>query len=98
METGEQPVDAIRRELQEEVGLRIESAELAGARSFRRLRQVEILFLCHVPDTQIGQLKPNGSEVLEAQWFSANNFPEGLPSDQEALIRDILLHGAKRPG
>ena len=98
MEAGEQPVDAVKRELQEEVGLQIGSAELAGARSLRHVRQVEILFLCNVPDAQLTVLKPNGSEVLEAQWFSTDSLPAGLPRDQETLLRDILVYGAKRPG
>ena len=41
---GEQPLDALRRELQEEIGLELEDVEVFWARSFARPRQVEILF------------------------------------------------------
>ena len=97
IEAGEQPLDAMKRELQEEVGLIIESAKVAGARSFPNVRQVEILFLCSVSDAQIAVISPNSPEILDAQWFSLDGLPAGLPSDQQTLIKNILLHGAKRP-
>jgi len=93
----EVPLDAMKRELQEEVGLIIESAEVAGAQSFPAVRQVEILFLCSVSDAQIAVMSPTSPEILDAQWFSLDGLPAGLPSDQQTLLKNILLHGAKRP-
>src|ERR1044072_8630240 len=44
LETGEQPIDALRRELREELGLEIQDVEIFTARSFRKVKQVEVLF------------------------------------------------------
>src|SRR5947209_12816960 len=41
IKNGEQPEDAIRRELREETGLELESAEIAFARTLKRAGQVE---------------------------------------------------------
>src|SRR5215208_3392955 len=44
LEAGEQPLDALRRELREEIAMEVEDAEIFAARSFRKPRQVEVLF------------------------------------------------------
>src|SRR5262245_17791774 len=42
IEVDEQPIDAVRRELREEIGLEIDDAVVFAARSFRKPRQVEV--------------------------------------------------------
>ena len=44
LEAGEQPLDALRRELREELDLEVDGVEIFTARSFRKPRQVEVLF------------------------------------------------------
>src|SRR5215210_8583768 len=44
IERGEQPEEAIRRELREEIGLELEQTELAFVRTLKRPSQVEIIF------------------------------------------------------
>ena len=44
LERGEQPIDALRRELREEIGLELEDVEVFAARSFKKPKQVEVLF------------------------------------------------------
>ena len=44
MNVGEQPEDALRRELREEVGLEVEEVKLFTTRAFKSPRQVEIVF------------------------------------------------------
>ena len=46
---GEQPEEAVRREMLEETGLEFESVELAFARTLSHVRQVEIIFRCAMP-------------------------------------------------
>jgi len=78
----EQPLDALRRELEEEIALKIENPQVFWARSFARPRQVEILFIC---ETQAVP-NPQSMEVESAVWFSADDLPTGLPQDQKLLI------------
>jgi ADP-ribose pyrophosphatase YjhB (NUDIX family) len=82
LERGEQPIDALRRELREELGLDIEDVEIFAARSFRKPKQVEVLFRGHAS----GPVQPRTMEVERAEWFSLDALPEGLPRDQRRLI------------
>jgi ADP-ribose pyrophosphatase YjhB (NUDIX family) len=82
LERGEQPIDALRRELREELGLEIEDVEILTARSFRKPKQVEILFR----GRGSGPVTPRTMEVERAEWFSLDALPEGLPRDQRRLI------------
>lgn len=82
LERGEQPIDALRRELREELGLEIEDVEIVTARSFRKPKQVEILFRGHGG----GPVSPRTMEVERAEWFSLDALPEGLPRDQRRLV------------
>jgi mutator protein MutT len=82
LEAGEQPEEALRRELREEVGLEITEVELFTSRTFKKPRQVEILFRCHAN----ANVKPQTIEVERAEWFSTCSLPGGLPQDQRLLI------------
>jgi 8-oxo-dGTP diphosphatase len=82
MEQGEQPIDALRRELREEIGLELDDIELFATRSFSKPKQVEILFRCR-PN---GSFKPQTIEVELAEWFSIDSLPQGLPRDQQLYI------------
>jgi ADP-ribose pyrophosphatase YjhB (NUDIX family) len=78
----EQPEDAVRRELREEIGLEIERAEIAFIRTLQKYRQVEIIFLCHPKSSPV----PSGFEISRAEWFDPDALPEGLSDDQRGLI------------
>jgi mutator protein MutT len=91
LEAGEQPLDALRRELREEIGMEIKDVEVFAARSFRKPRQVEVLFRCHAN----GSPQPRNMEVELAEWFSLNSLPEGLPKDQRLFIERAAGDGAK---
>jgi 8-oxo-dGTP diphosphatase len=82
LEKGEQPVDALRRELREEIGLEVEDVEVFAARSFKKPKQVEVLFRCRAN----GNVKPQTIEVERAEWFSIDSLPEGLPRDQRRYV------------
>ena len=81
LEAGEQPLDALRRELREELGLEVEDVEIFHARSFKKPKQVEVLFRCRAN----APVTPRTMEVERAEWFSLDSIPAGLPRDQRAL-------------
>lgn len=82
LEKGEQPLDALRRELREEIALELEDVEIFAARSFKKPRQVEVLFRCR----SNGAVTPKTIEVERAEWFSTESLPDGLPRDQRRLV------------
>jgi mutator protein MutT len=91
IEAGEQPRDALLRELREETGLELEQIEIFETRTFKRPMQIEIVFRCYAS----GEACPNSMEVDRAVWFPPNSLPEGLPADQKELIKRAVTNGAK---
>jgi 8-oxo-dGTP diphosphatase len=91
LETGEQPLDGLRRELREEIALEVKDVEIFAARSFRKPRQVEVLFRCRAN----GKVQPRTMEVERAEWFSLHALPEGLPKDQRRFVERAASDGAK---
>ena len=82
LDKGEQPIDALRRELREEIGLEVDDAKVFATRSFKKPQQVEVLFRCHANS----HVKPMNMEVERAEWFALDALPEGLPRDQRVHI------------
>ena len=89
----EQPEEALRRELREEVGLELAGAEIAFVRTLHTTQQIEIIFRAR-PN---GEAQPQSVEVESAAWFSPYALPEGLPEDQRRLIDRVIGGGANRP-
>ena len=82
LEKGEQPIDALRRELREEIGLEVDDVEVFAVRSFKKPKQVEVLFRGRANAT----VKPRTIEVEQAQWFALRSLPGGLPRDQRRYV------------
>jgi ADP-ribose pyrophosphatase YjhB (NUDIX family) len=89
----EQPHEAIKRELREEVGLEVTDMRIVRSRTFKRVKQVEILFCCRTK----GAAEPRSAEIKKADWFSLDQLPPGLPREQERLLKSILVDGANYP-
>lgn len=90
---GEQPEEALRRELREEVGLEVEKVELFMTRAFKTPKQVEIVFTARA----IGDTNELNFEIQKAAWFSQSKLPKELPEDQAQLITRALDDGARLP-
>lgn len=82
MENGEQPIDALRRELREEIGLELDDVKVFAARSFKKPKQVEVLFRARAN----AEVRSQTVEVERAEWFAIDALPEGLPRDQRVYI------------
>ena len=80
----EQAEDAIKRELLEETGIRIENVEMFRVRTIAR--HIEILFRATASTEGTVQSR----EIVELRWFAVNELPEGLPQSQKEILRNIL--------
>ena len=80
----EQPEAAVKREICEEIGLKIESLELLQARTTRR--HVEILFRAKGN----GKVEAKSFEIKKAGWFGLDEMPEEMSRAQKRVIRQAL--------
>ena len=74
LNAGEQPENAVRRELREEVGIEIFDLKLIKTRTAGN--HVEIIYLCR---TESVDVKPKSSEIIEAGWFQTNELQGKIP-------------------
>ena len=92
LEAGEQPLEALRRELREEVGIELDAAELVRVRTLRRPQQVEIHFRCRMRESE--NASPQSMEINSVGWFDPNDLPPEISPDQRRIIKDALASGA----
>jgi ADP-ribose pyrophosphatase YjhB (NUDIX family) len=92
MERGEQPLETLRRELREEIGLEVDAPELVRVRTLRRPQQVEIHFRCRA--RKGASAEPQSMEINRVGWFEAGALPPELSPDQRLIITDALAGGA----
>ncbi|MCA1566547.1 MAG: NUDIX domain-containing protein [Acidobacteria bacterium] len=92
LERGEQPLEALRRELREEVGIELDAAELVRVRTLSRPQQVEIHFRCRMRAG--ARAEPRSMEINSVGWFEATALPPELSRDQRRIIADALAGGA----
>lgn len=88
LERGEQPEEAIRREVREETGLELESAEIAFIRTNAGTNRVEIIYRCRAR----GEVSLEGYEIKSAEWCLPDQLPADLNQDQHWIIRRTLNH------
>lgn len=91
IEADEQAEAALRRELREEIGLELPSAELIRVRTLKNLRQIEIIFYSETEAT----VKTLSDEIEESGWFTPDTLPEGVPTDQVQMIKAVFNRRAK---
>ena len=86
---GEQPDEAVRRELREETGLALEEVELAFVRTLARPHQVEVIFRCRLRAAAL-EGREDSLEIDRAEWFERDALPAGIGDDQRRLIARAL--------
>ena len=89
LKSGEQPEEAIRRELREETGLELDSVELAFVRTLGGVRQVEIIFRATMRSEALARVE-KGFEIDRAEWFETDALPRSVGEDQRRIIRRAL--------
>jgi ADP-ribose pyrophosphatase YjhB (NUDIX family) len=89
LKAGEQPEEAIRRELREETGLELDSVELAFVRALRDVNQIEIIFRAEMRSEALARVE-KGFEIDRAEWFAMDSLPESISEDQRRIIQRAL--------
>ncbi len=84
LERGEQPEQAVRREIREETGLELENVKLLEVRATNR--HVEILFRA----SAFGRAEAKSREINAAAWFKTDKIPERMNHKQKSDIRRLL--------
>ncbi|HEX3086950.1 MAG TPA: NUDIX domain-containing protein [Pyrinomonadaceae bacterium] len=87
---GEEPEEALRRELREEVSIELDDVNLLFVRTLGN-KQVEIYYRARV----IGVPKPSSIEIKQARWFDLDALPAELSRDQRRLVQRALALGEK---
>jgi 8-oxo-dGTP diphosphatase len=80
----EQPVDAVRRELQEETGIELNDIKLLNARTINR--HIEILFRARSNGTP----EVKSREINSLGWFKIDEMPEKMNRKQKSIIEKHL--------
>src|SRR5918911_160326 len=86
---GEQPEEAVRREVKEETGLELGDVELAFVRALGNVQQVEIIFRASMRSSATDGMR-SSFEVEGASWFALERLPEELSRDQRRVISRAL--------
>ncbi len=82
--TGEQPENALKREIREETGLELKDVKLIRVRTINR--HIEILFRAKAT----GKAEVKSSEIKDVVWFNADEIPENMSQTQKLVIRKLL--------
>jgi 8-oxo-dGTP pyrophosphatase MutT (NUDIX family) len=91
MELGESPAGTVVREAYEEVGLHIRPTQLSSVLTGDALHtypdgnQVQVAGARFLAEIVGGELKPDGYETLDVQWFETNDLPPMVPRHAVAL-------------
>lgn len=87
MEAGESAEEAVKREVMEEVGLKIKNIKYRGSQSWPFPSQ---LMLGFTAEYESGEIRLQEEELSDAQWFDRDNCP---PSPKPGSIAYRLING-----
>ena len=86
VEHGEQPAEAIRRELREETALELENLSLVRVRTLHR--HVEMLFRAEVAEPDRARVASR--EIKALGWFAVGEMPPEMSPVQKATVEKVL--------
>ena len=81
---GEQPIDAVRRELREETGIELENLRMLRVRTIRR--HIEFLFRAESNDTA----EVKSREIKSLDWFAVDKMPAEMSVVQKTIVEKVL--------
>ena len=85
LKRGEAPADGARREVVEEVGLRVELLGEPAVVVSPRWRRVDVVFLARAGD-DADEVRAVSAEIQEVRWFARDSLPELQEEAAEAMI------------
>jgi ADP-ribose pyrophosphatase YjhB (NUDIX family) len=85
---GEQPEEALRREVCEEVGLDLRALHFVFVRTRKRPNNIEFIYRGASGATK--PVTPRSIEIISLAWFALDALPHNLAQDQHRLIRRAL--------
>ncbi|MFL0250999.1 NAD(+) diphosphatase [Clostridium neuense] len=86
VEAGETLESAVKREVFEEVGIKVKNIRYYKSSSWPFPNSLMLGFFAEYDS---GEIKVDGVEIMEAGWFTKDNFPKGLPK-KYSLARQII--------
>ncbi|MEK9649437.1 MAG: NAD(+) diphosphatase [Gammaproteobacteria bacterium] len=94
IEAGESAEDALHREVEEEVGLRVTNIQYYGSQSWPFPSQIMLGFYCQYLS---GSIRVNPDELEAAQWFHISELPQVPPTTSISgkLIHSYILDRSK---
>ena len=87
VESGETLEECVAREVQEETGLQITNIRYFGSQPWAFPSNMMMGFLAEYAG---GEVKPDYSELSDAQWFSPDTLPELAPKG--TIARELIEH------
>jgi ADP-ribose pyrophosphatase YjhB (NUDIX family) len=86
LERGEQPVDAVRREVREELGVEVEVDDAPMVVVDAGHRRVDIVYKGRLAGDDPPPPTPSSPEIVEVRWFAPDALPILLPEAATALM------------
>lgn len=84
----EEPPDAARRELREELGIDVELSGLPVVVIDTAMRRIDVVFNARLAEASaLPERTAHSPEIADARWFPADSLPALLPEATAALIQ-----------
>ena len=102
LELGEKFIEALEREVEEELGIKPINPEMVGVYSGKDLHfiypngdEVFIVSTIYSVKEYEGELKIDHGEVSEVKWFDFDNLPDNIHEPDIEPIKDIISYNKK---
>jgi NAD+ diphosphatase len=91
IEPGESVEDTLRREVKEEVGVEVEGTEYFASQSWPFPNQLMLGFFARYAG---GDIRPDGDEIAEADWYAPSSLPPVPPA--ASIAGQLIRHHCAR--